>query len=156
MGNIVEAVESLYALGARDVMVVSLPDLGLMPFNGPAADDWSALTKTHNKLLKSSLHKLAARLKEINLIEVDANDVLRRDLPSGMNMALPALDAFFPPELFPPGFRMSLCLFIDSGTCADVPTFYLPSPGFLFWDAVHPTTDVHKLLGRRMYDAVNH
>lgn len=156
VGNIVESVASLYELGARDVMVVSLPDLGLLPLNGPAAHDLSQLTKQHNKLLKSSLHKLAARLKGLNLIEVDPNGVLHGGLPDGINTTLPALDAFFPPELFPPGFRMSLCLFIGAATCVDAPTFYLPAPGYLFWDSVHPTTDVHKLLGRHMYDAITH
>lgn len=153
VGNIVESVGSLYKLGARDVMIVSLPDLGSLPLNGPVADDLSRLTKQHNKLLKRSLHKLAADLNGLNLIEVDANDVLHGGLPRRMNTTLPALDAFFPPELFPPGFRMSLCLYIGSATCADAPTFYLPAPGYLFWDSVHPTTDVHKLLGRHMYDA---
>ena len=49
--NIEEAVVSLYELGARDVMVVDLPDLGKVPANagnpGPATD----ISLAHNGLL---------------------------------------------------------------------------------------------------------
>lgn len=153
VGNIVEAVESLYALGARDIIVVSLPDLGQLPFSGSAGGALSDLTKTHNKLLKKSLHQTVAHLKRLVLTEIDANAVVAA-LPEGTNTQLPALDAFFPPQIFPEGFRMSLCLVIDSATCADGPTFFLPPPGYLFWDSLHPTTAVHERLALAMAEAL--
>jgi phospholipase/lecithinase/hemolysin len=70
-----------------------------------------------------------------------------------MDVTTPALDAMFPPESLPPGFTMSLCLFINPVTCADVPTFETNSE-YLFWDAVHPTTDGHRVLGQYLYDTL--
>jgi phospholipase/lecithinase/hemolysin len=46
---------------------------------------------------------------------------------------------------------MSLGLFIDPATCADVPTFQTNSQ-FLFWDVAHPTTDGHRVRGQYLYD----
>ena len=65
----------------------------------------------------------------------------------------PALDALFPPSLFPPGFKMSICLFVDPSTCADAPTFNVGLQ-YLFWDSVHPTTGVHEVLGQLLYDVL--
>ena len=49
---------------------------------------------------------------------------------------------------------MSLCIF-NAPTCLDVPTFNVGLQ-YRFWDAIHPTTGVHKVLGEAMYDALIH
>jgi phospholipase/lecithinase/hemolysin len=150
VGNIVDAVDTLYRIGARDVMVVNMPDLGRLPGGGGPGSPESELSAIHNQLLANALTVLEVQRPKLRLIQVDINQVFAL-LPPGMDVTTPALDAMFPPEYLPPGFRMSLCLFIDPATCADVPTFET-NWRYLFWDAVHPTTDGHWLLGQYMYD----
>jgi phospholipase/lecithinase/hemolysin len=151
VGNIRDAVATLYEMGARDVMVLNLPDLGLIPANiaDPAAA--TQLSMLHNALLKNALDQLAAQLPKLNLIQVDLFQLPSR-LPSGMNFVVPALDFLFPPgPPLPPGFFMSTCLFVDPATCANVPTFNVPGT-FVFWDVVHPTTVVHRVLGEYLHE----
>ena len=150
IGNIVDAVETLYRVGARDVMVLNMPDLGLLPGAGGPGSPESELSAVHNVLLANALATLAAQRPSLRLKHVDINQAFAL-LPQGMDLSTPALDVMFPPASLPPGFRMSLCLFIDPATCADVPTFDANS-AFLFWDVVHPTTDGHRVLGQHLYD----
>lgn len=148
--NIVQSAESLYRLGAREIMVLNMPDLGLLPGGGGPASPESQLSALHNLLLANALATFGSQRPSLRLVLVDINQVFAL-LPSGMDLATPALDEFFPPEELPAGFRMSLCLFIGPATCADVPSFETNSR-FLFWDVVHPTSDAHRILGQYLYD----
>ena len=152
VGNIVEGVLTLHAMGARTVMVLSLPDLGLVPANAANAQEQSRLTRKHNQLLENALRQVDRFLPTLNVIYVDINAVIDL-LPASMDKTTPALDVLFPPEQLPPGFRMSLCLFIDPATCADVPTFDVGF-NFMFWDVVHPTTAVHQMIGDYLYQSI--
>ena len=152
VGNIVAGVITLHGMGARNIMVVSLPDLGLVPSNAAIAKEQTRLTKKHNQLLENALRQVGHFLPALNIIYVDINDVFDQ-LPASMNTTTPALDVLFPPSQLPPGFRMSLCLFIDLTLCADVPTFDV-GLSFLFWDVVHPTTGAHQLIGDHLYDSI--
>ena len=144
VSNIADAVHTLYQLGARDVIVLNLPDLGLEPANAGDPGPASALSAFHNALLANALTTLASQLPKLNLIQADFAQAFLQ-LPAGMNQVVPALDA-----LFPPGFHMSACLFIDPVTCADVP-FFDVGDQFLFWDIVHPTTAAHRVLGDYLF-----
>jgi phospholipase/lecithinase/hemolysin len=150
VANIVAAVETLHRLGARDIMVLNMPDLGLLPGAGGPGSPESQLSALHNLLLANALATLAAQRPSLRVVHVDINQAFAF-LPTGMDLSTPALDVMFPPASLPPGFRMSLCLFIDPATCADVPTFETSSR-YLFWDVVHPTTDGHRVLGQHLYD----
>lgn len=152
VGNIVDAVTSLYAVGARDVVVLNMPDLGLLPGSGGPGSPASLLSAYHNALLKERLDALAARYKGLHIVHIDINAIFL-ELRAQMDATTPALDVLFPPELFPPGFTMSVCLFFNPVTCADVPTFDMHG-AYLFWDIIHPTTDVHRIVGQRVYDAL--
>lgn len=157
--NIVESVKVLFTLGARTVVVLNMPDLGLLPGGGGAGSPASQLSAHHNRLLSEELAALSRRLRPLRIVPVDVNVVFRSliDQTDGvldqMNSTIPALDVFFPPEYLPPGFRMSLCLFIDPATCQDVP-FFETNAQYLFWDVVHPTTDAHRVLAQHVYDAL--
>ena len=154
--NIADAVNTLYQLGARDVLVLNLPDLGLVPANRGNPAPATFLSTVHNTLLAGALNALAASLPKLNLIQIDLNHVLSL-LPAGMDLTTPALDALFPPGSlpppYPPGFLMSACLFIAPATCADAPTFDVGQQ-FLYWDILHPTTAGHRVLGEYLYRAL--
>jgi phospholipase/lecithinase/hemolysin len=151
--NISDSVAALYQLGARDVMVVNLPDLGLVPANAGNPGPASFLTAVHNAVLAGAMAELAASLPNLHLIQIDMIHVFTT-LPPGMNQTIPALEVLFPagslPPPYPPDFHMSACLFIDPATCLDAPTFDVGAQ-FLFWDIVHPTTAAHRVFGDYLY-----
>jgi phospholipase/lecithinase/hemolysin len=155
VNNIADAVTRLYNIGARHIMVLSLPDLGQVPANRDHAADATYLSMVHNALLANAMNALST-LPKIDLMPIDINAVFGL-LPASMNRQVPALAALFPPGSlpppYPPDFQMAACLFIDPGTCADVPTFDVGDQ-FLFWDIVHPTTAAYKVLGDYLYQAL--
>ena len=139
VGNIVKAVQKLYALGARDVMVLNLPDLGLIPLvPGDLKGTLSYLTQAHNVLLAQALNALAASLPDLRLIPVDVYS-----FTNGL-AAEPGAD--LTPAL---GFPDALCLFTAPASCPNA-TFEV-DPKFFFWDAEHPTTATHAALGEFLY-----
>jgi phospholipase/lecithinase/hemolysin len=157
VANIVDAVDDLYHLGARDVMVFDLPDPSLLPGGDPAGAE---LATFHNQLLAQRLAELASVRRGLTIIPIHLNELFSQLpvlLPGMSPFDPPALDAIFPVDQMPPGFRMSQCLFIGAATCDSVPSFdviALLGRPFVFWDVVHPTTDAHRLLGQFLYEAV--
>ena len=145
IGNIEQAIVSLYRLGARHVMVVDLPDLGMVPANGgdPAATELSAF---HNFLLDEALARLRAQYPSLHLIPVKL-DPLFKDLSETMEAQAPALDVFAPRT---PG--LSTCIFVNPAECKNAPPMLFNAYfGFIFWDVVHPTTEAHRFLGEYAY-----
>ena len=175
VANISASIERLYALGARDVMLLTLPDLGKLPYLTPEqAASGTATSADHNARLAQAVKKLAEKFPTLNLRLVDVNvvfsslrDALEQQpppvpLPFPL-WALPAMDVLLPPLPIPvapgdPPLPASTCLFIAPALCTDVPpavrlpdgTFATPFP-LLFWDVVHPTTAAHQALSQYLY-----
>jgi phospholipase/lecithinase/hemolysin len=149
--NISDSIVSLYQLGARTVIVLNLPDLGLLPGNRGNPGPATQISQIHNAILAVAMNNLSAQLTDLKLIQIDLNAVFAL-LPASMNRDVPALDALIQtplPPPFPP-LPMSTCLFVDPASCQDVPTFDVGQQ-FLFWDIVHPTTAAQKVLGDFIY-----
>ena len=147
--NIEDAIVSLYRIGARNVMVVDLPDLGKIPaFAGdPAASEAaSGLSAYHNGLLYGAMARLQAQYPQLHLITVKL-DPLFIDLRLRMEPLVPLIEVHASAT---PG--MSDCL-ANPVSCIDMPRFLFNNRfGFIFWDVVHPTTEAHDLLGDYMFD----
>ena len=142
VGNIVNAIQKLYALGARDVMVLNLPNLGLIPLVPDGLKPTlTGLTVLHNRMLAEALTGLAASLPDLRLIPVDVftfSNNLAAD--ADLNPALP--------------FPLSHCLFGGNpASCTNAGTFDV-DPKFFFWDAEHPTTATHAALGAFLYSTL--
>jgi hypothetical protein len=105
----------------------------------------SQLAVFHNQLLALKLQALSVQLPGILLVPVDLHALTP---PPGTNVTVPALDALVPPA--PGGVPTSLCIFVNPAACPNVPTFAV-SPVFFFWDAEHPTTAAHALIGSYIY-----
>ena len=133
VNNSVEAVKSLVQIGAKNILVVNLPDLGKLPGtrNTQQSEVLSQLTHKHNSQLANALKNLQQQLKsESNIIYYDVNDLFNRVMNE--------------PTKF--GFLnvMNTCL---NGELSQY--MVCPNPDkYLFWDDIHPSTAAHKLLAK--------
>jgi len=143
--NITDSIELLYDAGAREFLVLDLPDVGALPNANPAQ---SAVTLAHNAALDAGLAALEGSRKKVQIYRGRFADAFLT-LPSGINRTTPAI------ELFAPG--QSACLFVDPTGCPDLPeAAFSPSLPFVFWDIVHPTAGAHSLLAQYLYDVLAH
>jgi len=118
VANTAQAIQQLWQAGARHIMVVTVPDLGVTPFalsTGMGASI-TQLSVVYNQALNSALDSLATA--GIPTIRVDAFAVLRK-------MATEPAQFGFTNVTGP--------LLISDGSPSE----------FLFWDTVHPTTNGH-------------
>jgi phospholipase/lecithinase/hemolysin len=153
--NIVEAVATLYDLGAREVMVFDLPDPAFLPGGDPSGVG-SLIAAWHNELLAQGLATLAAQLPQLHITPIHLNDLFP-NLPSlGFEPTTPAL-ALLVPDPGPFGVPTYSCLFVLPAACQDANFDVIGQLGlpFAFWDIVHPTTDAHRVLGQFLYHALD-
>jgi phospholipase/lecithinase/hemolysin len=124
--NTAEAVATLAKRGARHILVVNLPDLGLTPFGLAQGPQYSALlsglTDAYNYYLDAALDSLEGA--GIRTIRLDAAGLIR--------------EVAADPGDF--GLVNATEMAIDSDDDAD---------GYLFWDGVHPTTAGHQIVADR-------
>ncbi|MCT7977323.1 SGNH/GDSL hydrolase family protein [Laspinema olomoucense] len=125
VNNLVNAVTELAEDGARNFMVMNLPDLGNNPGvrdRGPQAQQFlTQLSNAHNTALAAAMANLDQN-PNINIILVDINGLIN--------------DVFANPTQY---------------GLTNVTDAAFESPGsnpntFLFWDEVHPTTASHQII----------
>jgi phospholipase/lecithinase/hemolysin len=148
--NITDSIRQLHWLGARDVIVVNLPDLGLSPLSLPDPARRAALSRLsaeHNRQLAAALARISTRLDGLHIIAVDVAAPLQALPALGFDVQIPAMDRLLPPPPALGGLPMSFCIFIDPQVCGVVPDFNAVPPS-LFWDAEHPTTQAHYVLAQ--------
>ncbi|MEH2284096.1 MAG: SGNH/GDSL hydrolase family protein [Nostoc sp.] len=144
--NISAAVTSLAAIGAQDIMVVNLPDLGKFPvanFNSQIPSLLSSLTDAHNSSLDATINFLSQQVNpEINIIPFNVNDLFRRIIAE--------------PGEFGLTNATNYCIQDLSVIPLSLPTQPIPcNPDqFLFWDPVHPTTAAHRLIAESALSAL--
>jgi len=146
VANVSEAVRQLYLLGARDVIVVNMVNLGLSPLvTAPelkfALDQ---VAQQHNAALAIALADLSDTLPGIRIIPVDLYSYVQSLVAtSSFDFATPAADPV-----------NAMCLFdgaIPTGiNCHDVQTFKVDK-SYFFWDLEHPTKAAHANVGAFIY-----
>jgi phospholipase/lecithinase/hemolysin len=141
VANISTGIQRLYALGARNFVVLNVPDLGLVPVIqalGPGvAQQFSQLTAAHNALLNGTLGQLGAVLPGARIVRIDVNGLLQT----------------LPPIAPGPGLGIfGACLLLNPASCPDVPLNQ--GQPTIFWDVEHPTTFVHRALGQALFAAL--
>ena len=152
VGNVEASITALYGKGARDFLVPNLPDIGNTPLikQRGAGPTFTALAKAHNNLLAERLTLLSKTLPGIKIVRVDVFALGEALTKSGLiNDDLPAISF-----LVPNNPTAAACLFLDPGSCVDVPDLGFLAP-FLYWDVLHPTTQVHGVIGTAMYLALS-
>jgi len=129
--NSVAAVKLLVQTGAKNILVVNLPDLGKLPGtrNTQKGKELSNLTQKHNSQLAAALKNLRQQLKsEPNIIYHDVNEIFNQAMNN------PAKFGFVNVT--------DTCLGIERSqyvVCKN-------PEQYLFWDDIHPSTAAHKLL----------
>ena len=128
--NILRAVGALNAAGARSIVVLNLPDLGLTPEGLASPEPWIAtlLSSSFNDALEAAL-------------TAQAPDAVRIDVFELMHAVIADLDEYGFTDVTTP------CL-SSAGTC-DTPDAHL------FWDRIHPTTHGHAVLADKAAKAIN-
>ncbi|MEH2177201.1 SGNH/GDSL hydrolase family protein [Nostoc sp.] len=144
--NLSTAVKSLAAVGARDIMVLNVPDLGKFPVTGGNSQISSLLstfTSKHNSSLTTNLKLLSQELNpNVNIIPLDVNSLFNRIIAD--------------PEEFNLTNGTDSCIGDSPVVPIKVTTqavICIPDK-FLFWDEVHPTTATHKLIGKLAFSAL--
>ncbi len=122
-------VASLIALGARNVVVMNVPNLGITPaYRGSAQSALATgIAAEHNSILPGEVADLQ-RQTGINIYYINANAGLAEILAN--------------PSRF--GIRNTTNECILTPACVNGPRSVQDT--FLFWDDVHPTTGVHEYL----------
>lgn len=126
--NLANAVTSLATVGAKNIMVVNLPDLGMLPGtrgNSQTSTRYSDLTAFHNSSLSATLKDLSSQ-RGINIIPFDVNSLFNQVIAT-------------PTEF---GFTNV------TNSCFNLrPLSRCTNPNeYLFWDNFHPTTRTHNLI----------
>jgi len=129
ISNLLDAVDKLYADGARYVVVPNLPDLGLTPegLASGAGPFITLLSATFNEYLAAALTVHAAGVVQIDVFQQMHETVNHPEGYGFLNVTTPCRTA--------------------AGVCADPDTY-------LFWDHVHPTTRGHEVLAETFEKAI--
>jgi phospholipase/lecithinase/hemolysin len=131
--NLSVAVDSLAQAGAKNIVVLNLPNLGDSPFSTVrgTSQQLNNLTKQHNTQLAVALQGLRSTNPNVNLTSVDINSLF--DLVRGNPARFGLKDVKNPCVVGDLTNIISACINPDD---------------FLFFDAVHPTTKVHDLIAK--------
>ena len=144
--NLSKAVRSLYEVGAKNFLVVNLPDLGETPFANflnestpGTVDRLNTLTGVHNLLLEQKLSNLDTSLAGIDLKILDANSLFRDIINEPSQFGFTNIDSSCLLNFQP--------LFNFDGMCSN------PNE-FVFWDRIHPTGAVHQLVAQNALETL--
>ena len=128
--NIVQAVTSLYNAGARNILVLNEPDLGMVPRaaaqGSASANNLTQLSAQTNAELKTKLNDLSSTLSGANLVYLDVNALSQSVIANPSAFGLTNVTS---PCLAISGNTFSIC---------DDPDHYL------FWDDRHPTAKTYQ------------
>lgn len=129
VGNTLQAIQQLWQAGARHILVVNMPDLGLTPLalGLNVGSPLTQLSSAYNQVLNLALDNLATA--GIPTIRMDTFALLREMVAQ--------------PAQF--GFTNVTDQLIVVGGNADE---------FLFWDIVHPTTKAHAVFAEAAADSL--
>jgi phospholipase/lecithinase/hemolysin len=122
VNNTVHALQTLWSAGARYILVVNVPDLGITPYGlgSGMGNGITQLCEAYNQTLEAGLTALADA--GIATIQVDSFATLEAMVN------------------FPAQFDFT------NVTESFIPAAVGDPAGFLFWDVVHPTTRGHEIL----------
>ena len=168
VSGIIYSAEKLIGAGAKHIAILGVPDIGLTPrFN--RTTDHAVLTRAsdlHNQRLKEAVTKLEGKYPEVSFTYVDVKEIFERLFDKAKeygvtNITDPCVDIPLPGFAFTaqsPYYKAFKNNFIleyvqymhvkDSQGMLHANYMQCDSPSsYAFWDIVHPSAKVHKVLG---------
>ncbi|NEO71381.1 SGNH/GDSL hydrolase family protein, partial [Moorena sp. SIO3H5] len=143
LANLSDALQDLTDVGAKNIMVVNLPDLGNTPIalgvdgRVPGTTDaLNTLTEDHNSGLSELLDQFSQIPdSDVNIIPVDVNSIFREILAQPTEFGLTNV----------------------TSPCVNIPAqFVCENPEeFFFWDLQHPTTGIYRIIADLALSALN-
>ena len=137
--NIIDGLTQLSSLGAKEFLVLNLPDIGAAPFadflgnllQQDVSTPLNQLTFAHNELLSAKLDVFGQSRPDVNIISLDINSLFADILASPGEFGLTnTTDSCL--INFQPGF-------LFDGVCDQPDEFF-------FWDDTHPTTAAYEII----------
>ena len=130
--SIAAAIQALTQAGATQVLVWTVPDLGLTPAIrslGPGARQVASLltAQFNNQMLLPTVHALDQGSTDLHIAVLDAFTLLQQLDANGENFGLTNTS--------------SACL-----TPSAAPSFCQAADEYLFWDGIHPTRTAHAIV----------
>lgn len=147
VANLATAVRALVGVGAKNIMVVNLPDLGKFPVTGGSnqvTTKLSDLVAIHNSELNQTLNLLRQEFtSDIDLIDLDVYTLFNQIIASPAKFGLTDIQNACIGELsvVPVNFPRQ-------------PVDCVPSK-FLFFDEVHPTSQTNKILAKYAFSRLH-
>ncbi|MBD2103679.1 SGNH/GDSL hydrolase family protein [Leptolyngbya sp. FACHB-261] len=136
--NLANGVKALADVGAKQIMVANLPDLGDFP--GLSRDsqrtaNLNTLTQAHNSGLATALQALSQSVEpDVNIISFDVNSLFKQVVAE--------------PSRF--GFTDVINTELDQ-----LAQFQGYTDTFFFWDIIHPTTTAHLILAKAAFSLLS-
>jgi phospholipase/lecithinase/hemolysin len=143
--DVAEVIVSLVALGAREVLVPTVPDLGVVPavrsIGGAAAGRY--YSEQFNLALDEALAGLRAT-PGLHIVGYDAFGATQEMFanPGGFGLTEvnnPCLQNFYVASVLDPNKDVTVCANADE---------------HMFWDIVHPSARTHEIVAQEMREAV--
>jgi phospholipase/lecithinase/hemolysin len=133
INNLSSAAQSLANRGAKNIMVVDLPDLGEVPLTRgtQGASALSNLTTQHNSQLVQAIKSSVG--ESVNIIPFQVSSLFEQTLAD--------------PSKFGFTNTTEACLNPNVGICPD-PNQYL------FWDQIHPTAATHQVIADAAFNTL--
>ncbi|MGB8437390.1 MAG: SGNH/GDSL hydrolase family protein [Burkholderiales bacterium] len=139
--NVENAITALIAAGARNILAVNLPDLGMIPAGTDPANllspFWSAYTAEFNAQFLDAAY-LAGLDPSVKLTEFDAFELFN--------------DAIANPGKY--GFTNVTDACLPTAGPLPIAAPCANPDEYLFWDSAHPTAAAHQLIGDLFYAAI--
>lgn len=142
VGRIITQIGSLYADGARNFLVLNLPDLSKTPaFNTKDAitqANVAGVVNSFNAALSAALSDFASAHTDADLYAIDAYTTMNAIIEDD-------------------GFENSTGTYlkVDESCDWDYASFNGTFDQFLFFDCIHPTTDAHQLVASEVADELS-
>ncbi|HEY9649735.1 MAG TPA: SGNH/GDSL hydrolase family protein [Coleofasciculaceae cyanobacterium] len=144
--NLSTAIADLAAVGARNILVANLPNLGMLAGtnNTPVSSGLNVLSGLHNSGLSTALNNLEQILSpEVNLISLDINSLFAQAIANPGDFGFTNVtDACLTDYTItiPPDTDFNVC---------DNPNEHL------FWDDIHPTAATHRYIADLALETLN-
>jgi phospholipase/lecithinase/hemolysin len=152
VNNLAQSVQTLASVGARNILVNNLPDLGQLPLSvqtRPPAElaGISALVQAHNSLLAGTLELLRPTLPQVNLFQFDVASLFQTAIANPAQFGFTNVtDSCLNPSP----------LTLTPETIFTTPVVPCSSPNTtLFWDGFHPTTAGHGIIATSAFESIN-